>query len=701
MNPFTYPETHLVTIAGSACLLCSAALHAAPLPLINPGFESGIDGDSSLTPIAGWTDSGTEPGFWLQDGSGGGSFPQDPSEPQDGLLYLSGNRLAGGAGAQPANSTLSQVVAIDPADLPLVQSDTAFIRLDFFYQDVDVNDAGSVSVDYLDASGEIIATATTGTLPNVAANGTAYDPVNAPWTPVTLLDPVPFDTESIRINIQTIRSGGSATNLHFDSFTAEITEEDSDGDGLPDTYEQTIIDADPDDAVTDLTHVAGPDDLPTITDFDNDGLSDADEYEELTDPLDPDSDDDGLADGVETLSGSYNGPTDTGTDPLDPDWDLDGFNDGLEVTYGSDPTDELSLPGDEVPVVNGGFESAPITTPLAGEPVSSGNFPGWSVATNEAWIADGFTTVSANDPGLAPEGFQFLTMNRQSPEPDALAAGFEGGDDAVMTVRQDVDVSALASEIDAGARTLLLALEAFENDPYDLGVMEIRFLDGSGTDLGRQSSFATLGNVDGWQSLVFPAYPPAGTRTVRLSLGAQNTTDLGVNSFGTVRNVAYDDVRLRILFMDSDSDGMADDWELANGLNPSDSGDAAGQNDADTLSNLEEFQAGTNPFEADTDGDGFDDDVELAAGSDPLDAASVPTDSPVVITAAGFNGEGEFELTLSGLDPSKTYRLLRGEDLLAFPTEVETKQPLAETDTYTDATPPPGRAFYILEEVAP
>jgi hypothetical protein len=45
----------------------------------------------------------------------------------------------------------------------------------------------------------------------------------------------------------------------------------------------------------------------------------------------PDLDCDGLPDAVETDTGTYNGPTDTGTDPHNPDTDGDGLEDGEEV----------------------------------------------------------------------------------------------------------------------------------------------------------------------------------------------------------------------------------------------------------------------------------------------------------------------------------------------------------------------------------
>jgi alpha-tubulin suppressor-like RCC1 family protein len=49
------------------------------------------------------------------------------------------------------------------------------------------------------------------------------------------------------------------------------------------------------------------------------------------------------------------------------------------------------------------------------------------------------------------------------------------------------------------------------------------------------------------------------------------------------------------LALDSDGDGIPDDWELANGLNPFDPTDAARDDDGDGISNLAEFHARTNP----------------------------------------------------------------------------------------------------------
>jgi hypothetical protein len=83
-------------------------------------------------------------------------------------------------------------------------------------------------------------------------------------------------------------------------------------------------------------------------DADLDGLADDVETDTGTfvsssdtgsDPNDPDSDNDGIIDSIETGTGVFVDKYDTGSDPNDPDSDNDGINDGMEVENGTDPTD--------------------------------------------------------------------------------------------------------------------------------------------------------------------------------------------------------------------------------------------------------------------------------------------------------------------------------------------------------------------------
>ena len=98
--------------------------------------------------------------------------------------------------------------------------------------------------------------------------------------------------------------------------TAEVESTDTDGDGMPDVWEQTFG----------LHRTVGD----AQKDLDSDGLSNLDEFLHGTDPLDWDSDHDSLSDGQE-LQGYFQ------TAPMNSDNDLGGVNDGIELQQGTNP----------------------------------------------------------------------------------------------------------------------------------------------------------------------------------------------------------------------------------------------------------------------------------------------------------------------------------------------------------------------------
>jgi hypothetical protein len=65
---------------------------------------------------------------------------------------------------------------------------------------------------------------------------------------------------------------------------------------------------------------------------------------------------------------------------------------------------------------------------------------------------------------------------------------------------------------------------------------------------------------------------------------------------------------------DTEGDGMSDSWEVANGLNPNDPADANTDLDGDGLTNIEEFRIGTSPKNVDSDSNGICDGPLVPSG---------------------------------------------------------------------------------------
>lgn len=144
---------------------------------------------------------------------------------------------------------------------------------------------------------------------------------------------------------------------------------DADDDGLLDTFEQSIIDADTGDGITTTAHVLPEDD------FDGDGLTNLEEYLLGSDPTSNDSNGDGLSDQQLALIGHNPASTDydgdgvtnldeaaAGTDPFLTDTDGDGVNDNAD-DFPLDPNKSTGDPGSTAaPVIN-------LTKPASATPV--------------------------------------------------------------------------------------------------------------------------------------------------------------------------------------------------------------------------------------------------------------------------------------------------------------------------------------------
>jgi len=133
-----------------------------------------------------------------------------------------------------------------------------------------------------------------------------------------------------------------------------------------------------------------------------------------------DSDGDDLPDSVETGTGVFIGPRDTGTDPSKADTDDDGVNDGVEVQYGTDPNNPAEFP---VPSIDRYAKNpAEYIVGMAIEP----NSPTTSNGT-----VSGFTVTPPLPAGLALDpttGVISGTPTAASPATDyTITATFTGG----------------------------------------------------------------------------------------------------------------------------------------------------------------------------------------------------------------------------------------------------------------------------------
>src|SRR5262244_3165096 len=76
------------------------------------------------------------------------------------------------------------------------------------------------------------------------------------------------------------------------------------------------------------------------------------------------------------------------------------------------------------------------------------------------------------------------------------------------------------------------------------------------------------------------------------------------------------------------NDGIPDSWKIKYGFDINDPTVASADPDGDGLTNLQEYQLGTNPLNPDTDGDGIPDGLEVAQGTDPLNPNDPPPSPP-------------------------------------------------------------------------
>ncbi|HBA85951.1 MAG TPA: hypothetical protein DCZ95_17850 [Verrucomicrobia bacterium] len=360
------------------------------------------------------------------------------------------------------------------------------------------------------------------------------------------------------------------------------------------------------------------------SDADGDSLSDGREtLVHGTDQTRFDTDGDGLSDGAEMV---------IGTDPVSPDTDQDGMGDGAELQWGFCPTSTasyaslswnetfeslnlgsihdqngwLASPSEAATVQTGTVKTAQQAVELDSSSGSSSlqHYFGAAGATNiwvDMWVfpVRGALPEPAAVTGHLSAAFAVDIQGR--------LCGFDGSTADWLVATNGPAVGGQWTRL-----TFALDYEARKWSLYqdgDLRLQDLGFVDNSLREFSRAQ----------WQNR-------SGSQSSFLDDVIISSTEPS--------------------FLDDDQDGMPNVWERLYGLNVAED-DAAADPDGDGLSNLGEFQQGTNPLLADTDSDGFLDGEELAWGLDPAVSNSV---SALPWTCDFEAGEGYAAGALAGQD---------------------------------------------------
>jgi len=449
--------------------------------------------------------------------------------------------------------------------------------------------------------------------------------------------------------------------LQIDEFLLNIADGDSDNDGLGDFYEDEWFgnnDGNPTPA--ELALQSGS------SDFDNDGLSNADEFFYTTSPVDNDTDNDGLLDGPEAF-GTSNAFDGSPTDPKKADTDDDGLSDSqengaLNTAHGNAPSDPHFVDTDDdgysdyAEIVQYHTDpnviDAPVVTDLISATLQNGGFellgpvPGApSVAKASAWDTDPdgdvtyWTEWAGESTATGDSGTEAL-----APVTEGVRRGYIQANNAVHN---------MTSRVIAEGDVFAVTFDQVTTAPIRFGLV----YDNGGV-ITRLADAQVSGTGDNKRVIyVIPALSPAIGKTI------------GVGIKGVEGWQAFDNVRLTVAGgtsnPDSDNDGMTDVWETTYFGAGNLSETAAGDFDKDGTANLTEFR------------------LQLVPNSGVSRFAAT----------RGAGGVIQWP-SVTGV----TFRIERSTTMLPGSwTTVDAAFPgTAGTASFTDPSPPAGKAFYKI-----
>ncbi len=358
---------------------------------------------------------------------------------------------------------------------------------------------------------------------------------------------------------------------------------DTDGDGLDDGLEMDLYGTD-----------------PLKKDTDGDWLDDGEEVVKgkdgfITDPKRPDSDGGGLWDGLESLSTPQLDPLDPEDDRRVTDIDGDGLDQAQEAFYGTDP-----LRND---------------TDLDGLEDGDELFTYWSSPLSKDTDGDGLSDHFETHP---PEGRAFTNPSLADTDGDGLYDQVEL-DLGTAPGRSDTDQDGLSdrSELELGTDPLVWDTDSDglpDGRETRLGTDPLKAdTDGDGTNDGTENwNGLNPLTVEGLSVGLLDLDGDGLPDRLELELG---TDPLKNDTDGDGLNDALEHFEISTdpLLNDSDVDGVSDGEEVLSGTFP-----RLNDSDGDGLIDGTEVLLGTDPLSRDTDRDMLSDGTEVLSGTDPL-----------------------------------------------------------------------------------